>query len=109
MKKTPQRKEEGQRMRWLTQMQSILMMEVELGMYMSLEKRGRKRNMRIPYLPTHPKHKQTQHVVRTTGHNNLPNFIGRYFPQRDDPDSRSLYCASMLLLLKPWRVVKTDL
>ena len=73
------------------------------------EKQGRKQNMRIPYLETHPKHNQIQRVVRTAGHNNLPNFIGRYFPRRDEPESHSLYCASMLLLLKPWRQVETDL
>ncbi|KAG1830512.1 hypothetical protein EV424DRAFT_1273811, partial [Suillus variegatus] len=39
----------------------------------------------------------------------LPNFIGRYFPRQDDPEIYPFYCASMLLLLKPWRNVATDL
>jgi hypothetical protein len=47
--------------------------------------------------------------MRTTGHNNLPNFIGRFFPQRDEQETYSFYCASMLLLLKPWRNIETDL
>ncbi|KAG1852687.1 hypothetical protein F4604DRAFT_1511543, partial [Suillus subluteus] len=39
----------------------------------------------------------------------LPNFIGRYFPRQDDPDIYDFYCASMLLLLKPWQDIATDL
>ncbi|KAJ3911854.1 hypothetical protein F5877DRAFT_21793, partial [Lentinula edodes] len=39
----------------------------------------------------------------------LPNFIGKYFPRRDDPASYPLYCAAMLLLLKPWRNIANDL
>ncbi|KIN93981.1 hypothetical protein M404DRAFT_169533, partial [Pisolithus tinctorius Marx 270] len=39
----------------------------------------------------------------------LPNFIGHYFPQCDDPDESSFYCVCMLMLFKPWRNVKTDL
>ncbi|KAI5891231.1 uncharacterized protein SCHCODRAFT_02466561, partial [Schizophyllum commune H4-8] len=30
---------------------------------------------------------------------------GSRFPRRDDPSVRPLYCASVLLLLKPWRKV----
>lgn len=43
------------------------------------------------------------------GHNTLPNFIGRYFPRSDDPDIYPFYCASMLMLLKPWRDLTADL
>ncbi|KAI6100727.1 hypothetical protein EDD16DRAFT_1496358, partial [Pisolithus croceorrhizus] len=39
----------------------------------------------------------------------LPNFIGRYFPSREDPDQYAFYCASMLLLLKPWHDIASDL
>ncbi|KAI9069329.1 hypothetical protein FKP32DRAFT_1556688, partial [Trametes sanguinea] len=28
---------------------------------------------------------------------------GPWFPRNDDPDVRDFYCASMLMLLKPWR------
>lgn len=43
------------------------------------------------------------------GHNNLPNFIGQYFPRRNDVETYDFYCASMLMLLKPWRVLERDL
>ena len=48
-------------------------------------------------------------VIRGPGHNNLPNFIGQYFPPRDDPDQYPFYCASMLMLLRPWRNIEMDL
>ena len=73
------------------------------------QKRGRPCHERVPYLPGHPTKQTKQRVVRGQNHNNLPNFIGRYFPPRDDPDQYPFYCASMLMLLKPWRDVKTDL
>ena len=69
---------------------------------------GWKRNECILYLPAHPKYPQKLRVKRTCGHNQLPNFIGRFSPRSDDPDIRDFYCASMLPLLKPWREV-TDL
>jgi PIF1-like helicase len=47
--------------------------------------------------------------MRTPGHNNLPNIIGRFFPRRDERETYPFYCASMLLLLKPWRNIDTDL
>ena len=70
---------------------------------------GRPRHDRIPYLCSHPKSKQKQRVKRYRGHRNLPNFIGRYFPRRDDPEVYPFYCASMLILLKPWRDLHRDL
>lgn len=71
--------------------------------------RGRRRNHRVRYLPSHPLAKTKQRVVRSRGHTNLPNIIGAYFPRRDDPEIRDFYCACMLLLLKPWRNINTDL
>lgn len=71
--------------------------------------RGRPQNERVPYLPAHPKAHTVYCVVRTPGHNTLPTFTGRWFPRANDPDMRPFYCASMLLLLKPWRDVCTDL
>ncbi|TFK80707.1 hypothetical protein K466DRAFT_503419, partial [Polyporus arcularius HHB13444] len=70
---------------------------------------GRRPNERVRYGETHPKYGTKQRIVRTKGHNTLPNFIGRYFPRRDDPDIHSFYCASMLALLKPWRDLAADL
>ncbi|KAJ6518282.1 hypothetical protein C8R47DRAFT_959864, partial [Mycena vitilis] len=57
----------------------------------------------------HPAYKQKQRAVRSRGHNTLPNFIGNYFPRRDDPDNEEFYHACMLTLLKPWRDLETDL
>ncbi|KAG9225266.1 hypothetical protein CCMSSC00406_0007097 [Pleurotus cornucopiae] len=37
------------------------------------------------------------------GHETLPQFVGKWFPRRSDPDDEALYCASMLALFKPWR------
>ncbi|KAI5981221.1 hypothetical protein EDD15DRAFT_2380050 [Pisolithus albus] len=49
-------------------------------------------------------------IVRRQGHNTLPNFVGlSYFPRNDDPENRTFYCASILLLLKPWPNVEGDL
>ena len=69
---------------------------------------GRPKNQRALYLDNHPKHHSTQRVIQSNNHNILPNFIGSYFPQRDVDDVHSFYCASMLLLLKPWRDIKQD-
>jgi len=33
----------------------------------------------------------------------IPYFPGQWFPQANDPSTRTLYCASMLALLQPWR------
>jgi hypothetical protein len=71
--------------------------------------RGQRRNPCVYYLEKHPLFKSKQPIVRSTGHTNLPNFIGSYFPHRDDPKIYQFYCACMLLLLKPWRCLKTDL
>ncbi|EMD31577.1 hypothetical protein CERSUDRAFT_78030 [Gelatoporia subvermispora B] len=70
---------------------------------------GRPRNQRVAYLADHPCSKTKQRVIRTAGHNNLPNFVGGQFPRSDDPEISHFYCASMLLLLKPWRNLSTDL
>ena len=72
-------------------------------------KPGCKRNECVLYLANHPKYTQKLRILRSRGHNQLPNFIGRYFPRADDPDSREFYCACMLLLLKPWRDVRFNL
>ena len=71
--------------------------------------RGRPQNQRVRYKPIHPKWKALERVVRSHGHNNLPNFIGRRLPRNDDPETYNFYCASMLMLLKPWRDLSNDL
>ncbi|KIK25554.1 hypothetical protein PISMIDRAFT_96695, partial [Pisolithus microcarpus 441] len=71
--------------------------------------RGRPRHERVDYQKQHPRFNERQRVVRREDHHNLPNFIGRYFPSHDDPEQHDFYCASMLLLLKPWRNIASDL
>ena len=70
---------------------------------------GRPRNPRVRYLATHPKSASVHRVIRCQGHRNLPNFLGRWFPRNDDPEIYDFYCACMLVLLKPWRDLATDL
>ncbi|KIK20991.1 hypothetical protein PISMIDRAFT_104794, partial [Pisolithus microcarpus 441] len=57
----------------------------------------------------HPKYGQKHCVVRRRNHNTLPNFVGPYFPRNDDPEIYPLYCTCILLLLKPWCCVLSDL
>ena len=71
--------------------------------------RGRPRNTRVRYLTNHPKSGSVHRVIRSSGHRNLPNFIGKWFPRNDDEQIHDFYCASMLALLKPWRNIATDL
>lgn len=66
------------------------------------QKPGRKHHERILYCPAHPKFTQKLCIKHGHGHNQLPNFIGRFFPRADDEDIHNFYCACMLLLLKPW-------
>ena len=70
---------------------------------------GRPRNTRVKYLALHPKAKSAHRVLRSQGHRNLPNFVGRWFPRSDDGETRAFYCACMLALLKPWRDLGKDL
>jgi len=70
---------------------------------------GRPRNPRVRYLTSHPKSGTVHRVIRSPGHRNLPNFLGRWFPRNDDETIHDYYCASMLVLLKPWRDLTTDL
>ena len=42
---------------------------------------GRRRNdRRFLYQPNHPKFMKKLRIKRSEGHNQLPNFIGRFFP-----------------------------
>ena len=70
---------------------------------------GRPRNPRIRYLNDHPKSASVHRVIRSPGHRNLPNFLGKWLPRNDDDRTYEFYCACMLLLLKPWRNLQTDL
>ncbi|KAG9092535.1 hypothetical protein FRC06_011888, partial [Ceratobasidium sp. 370] len=68
--------------------------------------RGAPRHARSQYLDGHPKSASRQRVLHAAGHNVLPNVVGPYLPQNDDPDTYPFYCASMLALLKPWRNIR---
>ena len=70
---------------------------------------SRPRNARVRYLTGHPKSGSVHRVIRSQGHRNLPNFLGRWFPRNDDEEIYDFYCACMLTLLKPWRNLATDL
>lgn len=75
----------------------------------SSEGAGRPRHRRVAYRDGHPKSKSCLRVLRSLDHNNLPNFINAKFLRNDEPKTYDLYCASMLMLLKPWQVLHTDL
>ena len=70
---------------------------------------GRPRHPRVRYLNTHPKSASIHRIIRARGHRNLPNFLGRWLPRNDDEKTYDFYCACMLMLLKPWRDLQTDL
>ncbi|THG93156.1 hypothetical protein EW026_g8002 [Hermanssonia centrifuga] len=70
---------------------------------------GRDYNVRAKYQPPHPCAGSKQRVVRTPLHRNVVNYAGQFFPSRHDPTTYPFYCASLLLLLKPWRNLCTDL
>lgn len=63
---------------------------------------GCPRNQRMRYQEVHPKVNDRQYIKHSKGHCNLPNFIGSHLPQNNDPKVYDFYCASILLLLKPW-------
>lgn len=62
-------------------------------------------NQRVPYISGSGREGKSR-VVRTSGHETMPNFIGRWFTRRDDKEEHTLYCAEMLALLKPWRKIE---
>ena len=70
---------------------------------------GRPRNPRVRYLTSHPKSGSVHRIIRSPGHRNLPNFLGRWFPRNDDEAIHDFYCACMLALFKPWRELTSDL
>ena len=72
-------------------------------------RRGRPRHERVPYLPSHPRSQTHQRIICPPGHNNLPNFIGRWFPRNDVPERYAFYCGCMLMLFRPWRDMIVDL
>lgn len=47
-------------------------------------------------------HECHRRVLRREGHEMMVTFSGPWFPRADDASNRTLYCASVLALLKPW-------
>ena len=62
---------------------------------------GRPRNVCVRYLESYPKANVSCRVVRSKGHNVLPNIVGPFFVTNEDPAMYPFYCTSMLMLLKP--------
>ena len=71
--------------------------------------RGRHKKDRIPYSANHPSFLSKCRILRNEGHNNIPDFVEMSFCRNDDAIKRSLYCATILMLLKPWRDIAVDL
>lgn len=68
------------------------------------ETRGRPANGRVAYMPEARKGDRCR-IIRMTGHETLPRFVGKWFPRNDSDDrqEQDFYHAQMLLLLRPWR------
>jgi len=66
--------------------------------------RGRPPNDRVSYLDN-TGHGKRCRIIRTDGHESMPNVIGTWFPRNDVPKFYDFYCACMLALLRPWREI----
>lgn len=64
--------------------------------------RGAPSNERVPYLEG-TGHGKRCRIIRSAGHETMPNFIGEWFPRNNVARLHEFYCASALALLKPWR------
>ncbi|KAF8180864.1 hypothetical protein BJ912DRAFT_1062309 [Pholiota molesta] len=65
---------------------------------------GRPPNSRVAYRHGYGKPTRTR-VYRTNGHEMLPRFVGKWFARKDDPSTREMFFASMLVIHKPWRTL----
>jgi hypothetical protein len=66
--------------------------------------RGRIPNKRVPYQDNCGRDGHAR-IIRTSGHETMPYFPGRWFARRDPENVNGLFEASMLALLKPWRLL----
>ncbi|KAJ3567669.1 hypothetical protein NP233_g6214 [Leucocoprinus birnbaumii] len=64
-------------------------------------RRGRRPNTRVPYIGTG--RERRCRIIRSNGHETLPDFVGKWPPRNDNEELKELYCAFMLLLFRPWR------
>ena len=55
------------------------------------------------YQKDHPQRKTMVRVIRASNHNWLLKLMGRRIPRNDIPQEVELYCATVLMLVKPWR------
>ena len=67
---------------------------------------GRPPSSTFRYLESHPRSGTAARKVRSAGHNTLGFISGTLPPRNDDPDVRDQYCASMLALFQPWRLLR---
>jgi len=63
--------------------------------------------LRCPYDALHSFHETRHRILRSPGHNVIANFIGPWVAKRSDEENQDFFSASMLLLLKPWKDIKT--
>lgn len=70
------------------------------------QRRGRPKHTRVAYQAQHPRSTTKHRIVRPDNHRNLPDIVGPWFERNDDPATYSLYCASVLACLKPWRMLE---
>ncbi|KIM74273.1 hypothetical protein PILCRDRAFT_92659 [Piloderma croceum F 1598] len=66
---------------------------------------GHKPNERVPYLEG-TGHGRKCRVVRTAGHETIPNLVGEWFPRNNIPELQEYYYVSMLALLTPWTDIR---
>lgn len=69
----------------------------------SMHKQGRRPV--YSYLP-HTGHDNHMRILRREKHETMVSFAGPWFPRADDTSHHALYCASALVLLKPWRRIE---
>lgn len=70
-------------------------------------RRGPRTHQRFPYREGSGKGRRCR-VIRSEGHETVPQFIGQWFPRNDRADEEDFYYASMLALFSPWRII-TDI
>ncbi len=63
--------------------------------------------MRCPYDALHIFHETHHRILRSPGHNVIANFIGPWVTKQSDEENQDFFSASMLLLLKLWKDIKS--
>jgi len=79
-------------------------LDVEPEPHADQQRRGRPLAARYQYTEGHPRRKTRMRRVRDGAHNTLPNIVGGYFARESNPAELEMFQASMMALLKPWRV-----